>query len=291
MKILDRYLLREFLSYLALGLAGFIAIFIVVDLIEKADVFLDHRAPLALVFRFYLYRAPEVVVQVMPVALLLATFLGLGQLNKFGELTAMRVSGLSLMRILAPVFGLAVVAVVVALTLGEFVVPSANRERDRIFDEQIQNQHRDDARERIDVTYLGRGGRIFYIRVYDIIARRMQNVSLVGTFTVDGREQGPAHPDRYDISRVDKVGPDQWRFVAHLSQGGVSLPVVTTLLWAGDTPMISMTDVTIPTLGTFTARVFFYGDRYAGTWQHGEVGGHMSGRIQKISAGGTAPNR
>ena len=178
MKILDRYLLREFLSYLALGLAGFIAIFIVVDLIEKADVFLDHRAPLALVFRFYLYRAPEVVVQVMPVALLLATFLGLGQLNKFGELTAMRVSGLSLMRILAPVFGLAVVAVVVALTLGEFVVPSANRERDRIFDEQIQNQHRDDARERIDVTYLGRGGRIFYIRVYDIIARRMQNVSL-----------------------------------------------------------------------------------------------------------------
>ncbi len=177
-KILDRYLLREFLTYLALGLAGFIAIFIVVDLIEKADVFLDHRAPLGLVTRFYLYRAPEVVVQVMPVALLLATFLGLGQLNKFGELTAMRTAGLSLLRILMPVLGLALVAVGLALTLSEFVVPKANRERDRIFNEKIQNQRRDAARERIDVTYLGRGNRIYYIRIYDVVAKRMQSVSL-----------------------------------------------------------------------------------------------------------------
>jgi len=107
-KIHDRYLLREFLTYLMLGLAGFIAIFIVVDIFEKIDVFLDNRAPLILVGRFYLYRAPEVIVQVLPVALLLATFLGLGQLNKFGELTAMRVAGLSILRILTPVFGVAV---------------------------------------------------------------------------------------------------------------------------------------------------------------------------------------
>ena len=91
----------------------------------------------------------------------------------------------------------------------------------------------------------------------------------------------PARPDRYDISSVDKVGPDQWRFTARLSYGNVSLPFVVTMVWAGDTPMITMTDVTIPTLGTFTARVFFYGDRYSGTWQHGQVGGHMSGRIEK----------
>jgi hypothetical protein len=58
------------------------------------------------------------------------------------------------------------------------------------------------------------------------------------------------------------------------------------MLWAGDTPIIEMTDVTIPRLGTFSARVFFYGDRYAGTWQHGQYGGHMFGRIQKTDAAG-----
>jgi hypothetical protein len=34
-------------------------------------------------------------------------------------------------------------------------------------------------------------------------------------------------------------------------------------------------------MGTFTARVLFYEDRYAGTWQHGKVGGHMFGKIEK----------
>jgi lipopolysaccharide export system permease protein len=177
-KILDRYLLREFLGYLGLGLAGFIVIFVVVDIFEKLDVFLEHHAPAALVMRFYLYRAPEVVVQVLPVALLLATFLALGQLNKFGELTAMRTTGWSLARILVPVFGVATAATLVAFVLGELVVPGANRERDRIYDLQIQRIERPTQTERADVTYLGEGGRIYFIHLYLIREKRMHEVSL-----------------------------------------------------------------------------------------------------------------
>ena len=178
MRILDRYLLREFALYLALGLIGFIAIFIVVDLIEKVDVFLDHQAAFPLIARFYLYRAPEVVVQVLPVALLLATFLALGQLNKFGELTAMRAAGISLLRILAPVCAVALLSVIGSLFLSEYAVPRANRERDRIYDDQIQKVRRDVTAERADVTYLGRGGRIYYMRIYQVPQRRMLEVSL-----------------------------------------------------------------------------------------------------------------
>lgn len=178
MKLLDRYLLREFTTYLVLGLVGFITIFIVVDVFEKIDVFLDHRAPASLIARFYLYRAPEVVVQVLPVALLLASFLSLGQLNKFGELTAMRSVGLSLLRILAPVFGIAVLTTLGSLLLGEIVVPRANRERDLIYDQQIQRVRPRTVTERADVTYLGEGGRIYYMRLYVVNERRMHEVSL-----------------------------------------------------------------------------------------------------------------
>lgn len=179
MRILDRYLLREFSTYLFLGLVGFITIFIVVDVFEKIDVFLDHKAPLGLIARFYLYRAPEVVVQVLPVALLLATFLSLGQLNKFGELTAMRAAGLSLMRILRPVYAVAFACVLLALVLGEAVVPRANRERDNIYGEQIQRIHRASITERGDVTFLGQGGRIYFMRLYVIPEQRMHEVSLL----------------------------------------------------------------------------------------------------------------
>ncbi len=178
MRILDRYLLREFLVYLLLGLLGFIVIFIVVDLIEKMDVFLDHRAPFWLVLQYFVNLAPDVVVKMLPVALLLATFLALGQLNKFGELTAMRAGGLSLMRILAPVFGVACACVLLSLALGEYVVPNATRARDEIFEERIQHIQRSSPSERADVTYLGRGGRIWVVGLYLVAPKRMHDVSL-----------------------------------------------------------------------------------------------------------------
>jgi hypothetical protein len=114
-------------------------------------------------------------------------------------------------------------------------------------------------------------------------AERMAGTSLVGRFTIAGREDRPARPERYDIASIEKVGEDLWRFNARLRYGDVdtTLPIVVPMRFAGDTPMISMTDLTIPSLGTFSARVFFHGDRYSGTWQHGEYGGHMFGKIEK----------
>jgi hypothetical protein len=119
---------------------------------------------------------------------------------------------------------------------------------------------------------------------------RLRESAMVGRFTVTGREDRQASPDRYDISSVEKVGDDQWRFNARIRYGSVdtTLPIVVTMKWAGDTPMITLTDFSIPSMGTFTVRVFFYGDLYAGTWQHGKVGGHMFGRIEKQAAAGAS---
>ena len=210
MKLLDRYVLREFLGYLLLGLLGFIVIFVVVDIFEKIDVFLDHKASAGLIARFYLYRAPEVIVQVMPVALLLATFLGLGQLNKFGELTAMRAIGLSLMRILIPVFAVAAAASALALVLGEFVVPQANHERDHIYDEEIQNSRRESQTERPDLTYLGTEGRIWYARLYVVSEKRLHEVSLQ-EFAGDRLER------RIDASEASWDG-GQWVFTSGIER-------------------------------------------------------------------------
>jgi hypothetical protein len=117
-------------------------------------------------------------------------------------------------------------------------------------------------------------------------SERMRGASLVGYFTVAGREDRPARPDRYDIAGVEKIGDDLWRFNARMRHESfdMTVPVAVPLRWIGDTPVIMMTDTSLPGVGTFTVRLFFYGDRYSGTWQHGSVGGHMYGRIEK-SAG------
>jgi hypothetical protein len=119
---------------------------------------------------------------------------------------------------------------------------------------------------------------------------RMDHVSLVGSFNVTGSEDRAPRADRYDIESVEKVGEDLWRFNARMTccgLDGATIPIVVPMRWNGDTPMIMMTDTGLPGIGTFTVRVFFYGDRYAGTWQHGAVGGIMSGRIEKQTAADT----
>jgi len=115
-------------------------------------------------------------------------------------------------------------------------------------------------------------------------SERMRNVTMVGTFTVDGRERREPRPDRYDIARVDKVGDNLWRFNAKIEGRSFVAPIVVPMQFNGDTPVIMMTDTSLPGVGSFTVRVLFYGDRYAGTWQHGAVGGHMSGIIEKSPA-------
>jgi len=115
---------------------------------------------------------------------------------------------------------------------------------------------------------------------------QMHGAALVGRFTNAGREDGDAVRDRYDIYSVDKVGDDQWRFNARIGETGLTLPIVVTMRFVDDTPLILLTNATIPGMGAgFSARVFFYGDLYAGTWAHGETrGGHLFGRIERAGA-------
>jgi hypothetical protein len=53
--------------------------------------------------------------------------------------------------------------------------------------------------------------------------------------------------------------------------------------WAANTPVITLDELTIPVLGTFSARVVLHDNKYAGTWRHDAVGGHLFGVIEKAS--------
>ncbi|MCA9047869.1 MAG: hypothetical protein KDA89_04030 [Planctomycetaceae bacterium] len=112
----------------------------------------------------------------------------------------------------------------------------------------------------------------------------MKDCVLIGSFTVDGREETPPKTERYQIESVTKVAGNLWTFMTHIKYGNVDtrLPVTVPVEWAGDTPMVSLTNASIPGLGDeFSARVIFHDNRYAGTWQHGKAGGHMFGRIER----------
>jgi hypothetical protein len=108
----------------------------------------------------------------------------------------------------------------------------------------------------------------------------MSGATLVGYSTRTNRE-GLSGEERYAIQKVSKMAGDTWLFHTHVKYGSTDLPVPIplTIRWAGDTPVITLTDLSIPGLGTFTARVLLYRDQYAGTWSGENAGGQMFGKI------------
>ena len=87
---------------------------------------------------------------------------------------------------------------------------------------------------------------------------RMREVTLIGSYTDEGQDRVP-RSDRYQISSVEKVGENLWRFNVSMQCCGLNgaVPAVVPMRWNGDTPMIMMTDTTLPGVGTFTVRLFF----------------------------------
>ena len=112
--------------------------------------------------------------------------------------------------------------------------------------------------------------------------KHLTGATLVGSFTVDAA--GPVDPkqllkpDRYELATVNKVNGDFWLFV--YVHKGVPIPLTMKVLWAGKTPVLTLDEFTIAGMGTYSARLMFHGDRYAGTWQHGKSGGLMFGKIE-----------
>lgn len=116
------------------------------------------------------------------------------------------------------------------------------------------------------------------------LAAYLNGVKFVGKFTIDGRDDD-AKTEAYTISKCEKLPEqDMYQITARITYGEVDseLPLKIKILWSGNTPVITLDNFWIPAMGTFGARVLIHSDRYAGTWQHDAVGGHMFGRIEKI---------
>lgn len=121
------------------------------------------------------------------------------------------------------------------------------------------------------------------VTLFGNFEKAMKGVRFSGFFTVDGSRNPPSE-EIYEIQSVQKFGEqDLWIFTARIKYGqkDVTLPMPLPVKWVGDIPVITMDEMNIPGLGTFSAHVVIDGNKYAGTWSHGKVGGHLYGKITK----------
>ncbi|MGY8651993.1 MAG: hypothetical protein ACKVJX_00065 [Verrucomicrobiia bacterium] len=110
----------------------------------------------------------------------------------------------------------------------------------------------------------------------------MKNAVFVGRWclTKDGK-MGESKKERYTINNAQKVTDKSWVISARMQWGekDITVPIPISLLWAGDTPVITLDKLWIPGAGTYSARVMVYDDTYAGTWSGPSYGGLLNGVI------------
>src|SRR3989338_3779721 len=140
MRLLDRYLFRQVLAPLAFCLVGFISLTLIIDLFGHLDDILKKRIPWAIVAQYYGYFSPTIAVMTLPIAVLLTITFLLGHLHRHNEITAMRASGLSIPRIVAPFAVLGLLAATAVFLANEYVIPPATLRY-----EQINEQNFEDA--------------------------------------------------------------------------------------------------------------------------------------------------
>jgi lipopolysaccharide export system permease protein len=90
MSVLSRYLLRNFFLMFALVLPGLIGIYLLVEVFERLDDFIEENAPMFSALAYFFLSIPKIFYELTPLAVLLAGLLSIMLLSRHMELLAMR---------------------------------------------------------------------------------------------------------------------------------------------------------------------------------------------------------
>lgn len=126
MKIIDRYLLREHAPQFILALSLFTFILLMDRLFELINLFVNKKVPLGIVLELFGLGLPNIVALTVPMSVLVAVLMTFGRLTQDNEFTALRSSGVSLLRLLAFPLAASVVICFGLLWFSDRVLPESN---------------------------------------------------------------------------------------------------------------------------------------------------------------------
>ncbi len=179
-RILDRYVLKELFYPFIFGVAAFSSIFIASTMLYKITQYITkYGAPLDTVGRFFLYSLPEIINYTFPMSMLLAALMAFGKLSGSSEIVAMKASGVSYYRIVAPVLVIGFIVSMFSLVWAEKVVPPSKNKASNILNYEIRHRSRPTSQDHIIIkSFSGNEQRITYARKFEEKRGRMEGITI-----------------------------------------------------------------------------------------------------------------
>ena len=164
--LLDLYVLLEMVMPFVVTLFAAIVIFLGNELFWSLYNILYLNVSPGAVLRWLLYSVPKICVLAAPVATVFAVSMGTHRLARENEITAWRMAGASVLRIMMPFFAFALALSIAVYWLNERVVPWTTHAREVIMTQEIRRVDPVNWIES-DSVFQGGDGNIFYVRRID----------------------------------------------------------------------------------------------------------------------------
>jgi lipopolysaccharide export system permease protein len=129
MRLLDRYVIGNFLQAYLYCIAGFISIWLIFDISDNISTFIDQHVGFLLTIRYYATQVPQILIILLPVSLLLALLFSLGRMSRANEIVSMLTAGVSVPRVLLPLIAIGLLTVAATAALNYSLAPHAELAR------------------------------------------------------------------------------------------------------------------------------------------------------------------
>jgi lipopolysaccharide export system permease protein len=181
MRLLDRYLLREFLVPLGYCLCGFLVFWIASELFANLHQLQEKHLQAMDIAEYYFFRIPEFLPIALPVALLLALLYALSNHARHNELTAIRAAGVSLWRLSVPYLAVGFAGSAVLFALDEFCAPITASIAEQVLNRRVQHPLGPGERDWVKNLDFqnSRAGRNWHIGLYNQKTGEMVSVLVV----------------------------------------------------------------------------------------------------------------
>lgn len=166
MKILTRYILKEYLLLLLLTTGGLVSIYLVIDIFEKVDNLIEHGAEAWVILKYFTLEVPIILSQILPFSVLIATILTLSLLSRSRETMAIRAMGLSPSLLAMPIILSTFFLSFLSFLFNEYVVTEAMKELDTMKKIWVKGASREAIFKQFKV-WLKDGRRIYNIRLIE----------------------------------------------------------------------------------------------------------------------------
>ncbi|MCX5842965.1 MAG: LPS export ABC transporter permease LptF [Deltaproteobacteria bacterium] len=132
LKIINRYILKE-ISY-PFFLIIFVLTFVLLmgKILQLMDLMVNKGVSFIDISKLFLLLTPSFLILTIPISLLISILIGLGRLSSDNEITILKVSGISLYRLIAPIAFATFIAFILTAVTSIFLVPHSKYESKKL---------------------------------------------------------------------------------------------------------------------------------------------------------------